>query len=176
VCLCVCLVSVCVSVCACVCVCACVSVHVCLCVCVCVCVCVGVCLSFCLCAPVCLRGRYRELYGLQAAHTVYRGTIRYAGFAPIVHALSTSGLLNEVKVTDLIANAKKGVGVVVGGGKKKEREEVLTWGRVMEAVVRPVEALGVRGTLRERLQLDFFGDNSKAHAEASVKGFEFLGE
>jgi saccharopine dehydrogenase-like NADP-dependent oxidoreductase len=105
---------------------------------------------------------YRELYGLPCAHTVYRGTIRYTGFAPIIHSLLRCGMFSDRVIKEVIPHTTD--------------EKPVTWADLMDAVVKPVPNRGLQKTLQERLELDFFGDNSKQLAETSVKAFEYLGD
>ena len=107
---------------------------------------------------------YQELYGLPDAHTVYRGTLRYSGFAPIVHALSKIGLFDN----------EKSIGDWLEGSDAKTLANP-TWADLMTAVVQPIEGMGIRRTLRERLELEFFGSDSRNIAFKSVEAFDFLG-
>jgi len=107
---------------------------------------------------------YQELYGLPDAHTVYRGTLRYSGFAPIVHALSKIGLFDN----------EKSIGDWLEGSDAKTLANP-TWADLMTAVVQPIEGTGIRRTLRERLKLEFMGPNSNSVVSEVLKGFDFLG-
>jgi len=46
---------------------------------------------------------YSSLYGIEDAHTVFRGTLRYRGFSELMGGLSRLGLLNEADDARLVA-------------------------------------------------------------------------
>eukprot|EP00750_Incisomonas_marina_P003937 INCI13427.10.p1 GENE.INCI13427.10~~INCI13427.10.p1 ORF type:complete len:1071 (+),score=195.88 INCI13427.10:193-3405(+) len=105
---------------------------------------------------------YRDIYGLEDAHTVYRGTIRYSGFAPVVHSLSRIGLFDvDRPLSEVLPNFEAG--------------RVPTWSDLMLSLVQPLDGMGIRQTLRERLEPEFLSADSEAIAATCVEAFEFLG-
>ena len=48
---------------------------------------------------------YREAYGLQTAHTVYRGTLRYRGTCDRLLALQTLGLLDDSALSSTLSSS-----------------------------------------------------------------------
>jgi saccharopine dehydrogenase-like NADP-dependent oxidoreductase len=48
---------------------------------------------------------YAEAYGIQDAHTVFRGTLRFRGFCPFIEAAVDLGLLDDVKLDYLAPEA-----------------------------------------------------------------------
>ncbi|GFR94985.1 alpha-aminoadipic semialdehyde synthase, mitochondrial [Elysia marginata] len=49
--------------------------------------------------------RYKDVYGIQTASSLFRGTLRYQGFSKIMQSLTCLGLMNQSAVPELESNA-----------------------------------------------------------------------
>jgi len=97
---------------------------------------------------------YREAYGLEAASTIFRGTLRYAGFSEMMSSFSLLGLFAETKV---------------------DVTRTPTWGALIASLLPPIPAWeSGDGAVRAALRRRFVALQGEAGAARILPAYDHL--